>query len=122
MATKEDDYTRYRAVGDIPYAIDDKIGRSDSRDRIVTTSMTIGTTATKIPDSPLGRRDFIRIKNTDGANSVYVLTSSGTTISGGYPVAAGAEWEENTDAEFWGIVETGTIDIEVYERSGRFNY
>ncbi len=29
MATKEDDYTKYRAVGVIPYEIDDKIGRHD---------------------------------------------------------------------------------------------
>ena len=29
MATKEDDYTKYRAVGVIPYGIEDKIGRHD---------------------------------------------------------------------------------------------
>jgi len=88
MATKEDDYTRYRAVGVIPYEIEDKLGRVDSVDKVVTTSMTIGTTATKLTDNPLGRRNFIRIKNTDGANNVYILTASGTTYSGGYPIAA----------------------------------
>lgn len=29
MASKEDDYTKYRAVGVIPYSIEDKIGRKD---------------------------------------------------------------------------------------------
>jgi hypothetical protein len=29
MASKEDDYTRYRTVGNIPYSIDDLIGRKD---------------------------------------------------------------------------------------------
>jgi len=29
MVTKEDDYTKYRAVGVIPYEIEDKIGRHD---------------------------------------------------------------------------------------------
>lgn len=29
MASKEDDYTKYRTVGNIPYSVDDKIGRKD---------------------------------------------------------------------------------------------
>jgi len=122
MPSKEDDYTRYRTSGVIPYGIDDKIGRSDSKDKIATTSMTIGTTATKLPTTPLGRRNFIRIKNLDGANEVYVLTASGTTHSGGYSIAADDEWEESTDAVLWGITAAGTVDVEIYERSERFNY
>lgn len=49
MATKEDDYTKYRAVGVIPYEIDDKIGRHDykkyslSTDDPITVSGTSGT-------------------------------------------------------------------------------
>lgn len=27
--SKEDDYTKYRTVGEIPYGIEDKIGRKD---------------------------------------------------------------------------------------------
>lgn len=29
MASKEDDYTKYRTVGNIPYNIEDKLGRRD---------------------------------------------------------------------------------------------
>lgn len=29
MASKEDDYTKYRTVGSIPYSVDDKIGKRD---------------------------------------------------------------------------------------------
>ena len=29
MASKEDDYTRYRTIGSIPYDVEDKIGRRD---------------------------------------------------------------------------------------------
>lgn len=104
------------------YKIDEKIGRSDSRDKAVITAMSVGTTASRCPADPLGRRNFIRVKNTDGANEIAILTASGTTTSGGYTVAAGGEWEENTDAEFWVITAAGTVDVRVYERAERFNY
>jgi len=29
MATKEDDYTKYRTTGNIPFTVEDKIGRRD---------------------------------------------------------------------------------------------
>lgn len=122
MASKEDDYTKYRTPGVIPFGIDDKIGRSDSKDKIATTAMTIGTTATLLPVYPLGRRNFIRIKNLDAVNNIYILTASGTTFSGGYQVPAGTEWEESTDAVIWAMADVGTIDVEIYERSSRFNY
>lgn len=38
MASKEDDYTRYRTVGNIPYAISDIIGRKDYQKYILSTS------------------------------------------------------------------------------------
>ena len=117
-----DDYTRYRAQGVIPYGIDDKIGRSDGRDKVATTAMSIGTTATRLPTNPLGRRNFIRIINLDAVNNIYILTASGTTYSGGYHVPAGETWEESTDAELWAMADVGTINVEVYERSSRFNY
>ena len=49
MATKEDDYTKYRAVGVVTYGIDDIIGRHDykkyslSTDTPITVSGTSGT-------------------------------------------------------------------------------
>jgi len=121
MATKEDDYTRYRTPGVIPYTIEAKIGRSDSKDKIATTSMTIGTTANRLPVSPLGRRNFIRVKNMDALNDVAILTASGV-YADGYPVPAGGSWEESTDAPLWIVTASGTADVEVYERSERFNY
>lgn len=104
------------------YEIDDKIGRSDSRDKAVITAMSVSTTAARLPASPLGRRNFIRVKNMDAAKEIAILTISGTTVSGGYSVAAGGEWEENTDAEFWAITTAGTVDVRIYERAERFNY
>jgi len=104
------------------YNIDDKIGRSDSKDRVAITAMSVSSTATRLPTSPLGRRNFIRVRNMDGANDIALLTSSGTTYSGGYPVPAGESWEDSTDAKFWVVSDIGTIDVMVYERSERFNY
>lgn len=105
------------------YEIDDKIGRSDSRDKVEITAMSVTTTASRLPASPLGRRSHIKVQNLDGVNNIAILTSSGTTWSGGYVVAAnGGEWEDTTDASFWVISVAGTVDARVYERSSRFNY
>jgi len=129
MYIDRNDYTKYRAnqwattwSGSVP-AVEDKIGRSDSVDTIVTTTMiTVSGVASLLPPSPLGRRSFIRIKNLDGSNSVSVLSSEATTFSGGYIVPAGGEWEENTDAVLYITTLAGSIDVQVYERSSRFNY
>ncbi len=37
MASKEDDYTRYRTTGNIPYEIDDLIGKKDYQKYVLTT-------------------------------------------------------------------------------------
>jgi len=117
MATKEDDYTRYRS-GVIPHTLEDKQGRkTDGKDVVYTTFMSIGTTATSLYG--VGRRSFIRVKNLDPANNIAILTSSGTTYSGGYPVGPGSEWEDETDADLWAASEAGVVDISVYERSTR---
>lgn len=102
------------------YTIDSKIGRSDSRDKVAITTMSVSSTAAPLPTSPLGRRNFIRVKNI-GVDSVAILTASGV-YSDGYPVSAGASWEESTDADLWIAAISGTVDVEVYERSSRFNY
>lgn len=116
----KDDKSIYRTPGG-EYAIDDKIGRSDSKDKIAVTNMSVSSTAAPLPTSPLGRRNFIRVKNTDLVDSVAILTASGV-YSDGFPVAAGESWEESTDADFWIVASGGNIDVEVYERSSRFNY
>jgi len=102
-----------------PYTIDSKIGRRDSRDIVQFSTMIVSSTASLLPDNPLGRRNFIRVKNDSGV-SVYI-TTSGTTSSG-HEVPTGEEWEENTDAILYVATAAGTANIQVYERAARFNY
>lgn len=102
-----------------PYTIDSKIGRSDSRDIAQFSTMIVSDTASLLPPNPLGRRNFIRIRNISGI-SVYI-TTSGTTSSG-QEVPTGQEWEENTDAVLYIATAAGTVGIQVYERAARFNY
>jgi len=116
MATKEDDYTKYRTVGAIPYVIDDKIGRRDSRDRTAITDVTVVSGIyTLLPTAPLGRRDYILVKNT-GAASILITTESGATT--GVSLAAGEEFSDSTDATFYAY-STATGSVNVYERSTR---
>jgi hypothetical protein len=107
------------------YTIDDKIGRRDSRDIVKISTMTVVSgTASLLPASPLGRRNFIRIKNLDGTNSIYLLVNENDSyVTKGYEVLKGEEWEENTDAPLYIISSTaGSISVGVYERAERFNY
>jgi hypothetical protein len=107
------------------YTIDKKIGRRDSRDIIkINVVSVVSGTASLLPAYPLGRRNFIRIKNLDGANSVYLLANADDSYATeGYEVPHGEEWEENTDAPLYAIsTVSGTVSIQTYERSGRFNY
>lgn len=107
------------------YTIDDKIGRRDSRDVIQFSVITVSSgSASLLPTSPLGRRNFIRIENLDGSDSVYLLAKADDAYAtDGYEVAHGQEWEENTDAPLY-IISTvsGTVSVQVYERASRFNY
>lgn len=108
-----------------PYNIDDKIGRSDSRDIIKFSIITVSSgSASLLSTSQLGRRSFIRIKNLDSANSIYLLYNADDPYATeGYEVPYGEEWEENTDAPLYAIsTVSGTVNVEVYERSARFNY
>lgn len=104
------------------YEIDDKIGRSDSRDKIQITPMTVTSVHQLVPPLPLGRRNYIKIKN-EGAVDVAVVLASGITSASGYIIkASGGEFEDNTDAVMY-IVSTGAgSNVRVYERSERFNY
>ena len=107
-----------------PYTIDSKIGRRDSTDIVKYTVMTVSSgTPSLVPLTPLGRRNFLRIKNADDTNSVYLLDSATDSYSDGYEITHGNEWEDNTDGQIY-IVSTvsGTINVEVYERAARFNY
>jgi hypothetical protein len=105
------------------YTIDDKIGRHDSRDMVYISLATVSGIVSILPPSPLGRRNFIRIKNLDDIASVYLLANeSDEYVANGYEIAHGDEWEENTDAPLYIITVSGLVDVQVYERATRFNY
>ena len=104
------------------YTIDDKIGRSDSRDIVRFSDMVVTTTPSLVPASPLGRRNYIFIKNEDSLIDVYVRTASGIGSSA-YVLSAGTgTWEEYTDGTFYISTVSGSADVIVYERATRFNY
>ena len=117
MPAWTDDYTRSRTVGVAPpYAVDDKIGRQDSVDRVATTSMTATATQQLLPATPLGRRNHIIVQNI-GATTVAIVDSSTTAAADGIQIAAGAEWSETTDAVLY-VISTGADSaIRVYERA-----
>jgi hypothetical protein len=120
MPSKEDDYTRYRTPGVIPYTIEAKIGRSDSKDKIAITDMTTVSGAYELlPSSPLGRRDHIAVQN-KGPADVMIVTASGSTD--GFTLATDDVFEDSTDAIFYVYSSAGSSTIQVYERSSRFNY
>ena len=117
MATKEEDYTRYRTVDpqNPPYQIDDPIGRRDKVDTMTTTSMPVTTAYSLVPPSPLGRRNHLKVTNS-GIVDIY-LTSSGVDTLDGYQVGSGETFEDNTDAVFYISTAVGTSDASVYERA-----
>jgi hypothetical protein len=105
------------------YEIDQKVGRKDSRDIVKSTAMNVTTTPSLLPATPLGRRNYIKVKNTDGVNDVAITTSSGDNYAAGYPVGLnGSEWEAYTDGVLYVVSSAGTVAIKVFERSQRFNY
>lgn len=93
------------------------IGRRDSVDKVKTTSMNATGVVQLLPTDPLGRRNFIRVKNV-GATTVAVVTSSTMPAASGYTIPAnGGEWEDTTNAPLY-VVSTGANSaILVYERA-----
>lgn len=104
------------------YEIDDKIGRSDGRDRIKTTAMSVTSVHQLVPPSPLGRRSSIKIKN-EGSVDVAIVTASGVGHTAGYIIeASGGVFEDDTDAPMYIVSTAGASDVRVYEKAERFNY
>ena len=95
-----------------------KIGRTDSTDKIRTTNTTVSGTPEAI--ATFGRRNYIKVRN-EGTVDIAVgndtLAVSGTN---GFVVAAnGGEWDDNTDAPVY-IVSTGAdSEVRIYERATR---
>jgi hypothetical protein len=103
------------------YGIDDKIGRSDSRDKIRTTAITVTTTPSLVPPAPLGRRNYIKALNPDGANNIAIVSSASMTYDDGMPVLAnGGVWEDSNDGSVYAVAEGTTVSgVRVYERAER---
>ena len=95
-----------------------KIGRTDSIDRIKVSRLTASGTPTMIP--VMGRRNYIKVFNKGGV--IIEIGDSTLTTSGGngLPLAAtSGTWEDNTDAPIY-IVSTGAdSSVIVYERATR---
>lgn len=87
---------------------------------VKSTAVTVGTTPTALPTTPLKGRIRVLVGN-GGSVAVFVGDASVTT-STGVPVAAGATvpfefgYAERTDDNvLYGVVATGTQDVEVLE-------
>ena len=84
---------------------------------IISTLVTVGITAIKLPTVPLLRRKFIVIFN-NSSNILYIGDSTVTTAAG-YPVYPRGQMslavEDNID--IYGIASAGSSDIRVFEGS-----
>jgi len=85
------------------------------KSRILSSAVTISTTATAIPSTALVGRQSILVKNT-GSADIY-LGPSGVTTANGYPLAAGAEVSIDLGEKvvLYGIVASGTETVRIIE-------
>lgn len=87
------------------------------------TTMTVGTTPTKIPATPLSGRNSISIHNISDTETLYISTKA--TVTADRTIGTTAGWEvfpesiyniDITDGiELYGVVGTGTITVKVME-------
>ena len=87
--------------------------------QIRTQVVTVGTSATKLPSSPLVGRRYILIQNV-GDNTVYIGNSNVTAdenATGGIQLQPYAIWEADYDhtVDIYGIVASGTGKVVVEE-------
>lgn len=96
---------------------ENKVGKKQPVDSVLTSSVTASGTATLIPT--LGRRSHIKIKNV-GTVEISVTTSLDDLASVGYPVAAsGGEFTDNTNAQLYVISTGANSEVRIYERADR---
>jgi len=81
--------------------------------------VSVGTTATKIPGTPLVGRQYILIQNVGDA-TVYLGDSTVTAdeaATGGIQITPMASWKEYFDhtVDVYGIVASGTVKVVVEE-------
>jgi len=87
------------------------------RGSLRSSSVTIGTTPTEIPASPLSNRKSITLKN-NGSNTIF-LGHSGVTTTNGYPLKINESLDIDLDdaTTLYGIVATGSEDLRILEFS-----
>lgn len=87
--------------------------------QLKTQLVSVGSTATKLPTTPIVGREYVLITNTDTAKTVYIGTSTVTTSgpTTGTPILPSeqyyGEWESNVDV--YGITSTGSANVIVEE-------
>ena len=86
---------------------------------IKTQVVSVGTTATKLPATPLVGRKYIRVQNI-GSSTLYIggaAVSADSTSTGGIQLFPYSVWEESYDhtVNVYGIVASGTCNVVVEE-------
>jgi len=84
----------------------------------VVTAITVGTTAVKLPTTPMVYRRGMAIANESNNRTLFVGFDPGVTISTGFPVPAGNSlpMDVNAEIEVYGVA-SADIDIRVLELS-----
>ena len=89
------------------------------RGEVLTTAVSVGTTATALPETPLENRRSFMVFNNDESKTIY-LGGSGVTTDSGLPVLA-QSYSPTIDAGpkmiVYGITASGTVDVRVIEAS-----
>jgi len=87
------------------------------RGTVLSSSINIGTSPTKIPSSNLTERKTLTIRN-NGSNTIFI-GGSGVTTTDGYPLKPNESMDIDLDAgaTLYGIVASGTEDLRVLEVS-----
>ena len=101
---------------------DNKVGKREAIDKIYTRSVTASGTVTLLPESPLGRRTYIKVKNI-GNIDVAIVSHQTMSPTDGYIVdASGGEYDAITNAPLY-IVSTGAdSEVRVYELAKVMGY
>jgi len=87
------------------------------RGTVLSTSVTIGDSATLIPSSDLANRKSMTIRN-NGSNTIFI-GGSGVSTSNGFPIKVNESMDIDLDdaSALYGIVATGNEDLRILEIS-----
>lgn len=101
---------------------DNKVGKRAAIDKIYTSSVTASGIVTLLPESPLGRRTYIKVKNI-GSVDVAILSHQNMSSSDGYIVDAnGGEYNITTNADLYVISTGADSEIRIHELAKVMGY